>query len=148
MAGMVDWFGLLANGLWILGLAVLLAAVSYHAWEAEVRGRPLREQLGGDQFGWVAWLSLVLVGLGLALTSDRVWEMVIWGVFVLAAGYYGVKSWRGALGDKEGTQGNSGELRGTQEEEELSIVNSQLSIVHEEGNSGESGGTQGNSRDK
>ncbi len=31
---MIDWFNLAANGLWILGCAVVLAAISYASWEA------------------------------------------------------------------------------------------------------------------
>lgn len=94
MPTVIDWFNVLANGLWILGLAVLLAAVSYHSWEAEERGRPLREQLGQDSFMRAAWVSLILVGLGLAGTSGRWWEAVVWGIFVVVGLYYLLKGWR------------------------------------------------------
>ena len=80
---MIPWLPVLFNGLWILGLAVLLADLSYHYWLAHEEGQRMRAQLGRPAFLSFAWLGLALVAAGLAGTSDRVWELLIWVLFGL-----------------------------------------------------------------
>ena len=69
------------NGLWILGLAVLLAGFSYHYWLAHQENRRLVEQLQGSAFRQVFWLGLALIGAGLVGTSDETWELIVWILF-------------------------------------------------------------------
>lgn len=69
------------NGLWILGLAVLLAGLSYHYWIAHQEDRRLIEQLQGSAFRQVFWLGLALIGAGLVGTSDEAWELIVWILF-------------------------------------------------------------------
>ena len=75
----------LTNSLWIVGLALLLAAFSYHYNEAVVHERPLREQLSRRSFRSAAWISAILVTTGLAATSASVWEAALWSLFTLFA---------------------------------------------------------------
>ena len=82
---MINWQSVIFNSLWILGLAVLLAAFSYHYWVAAVSERPLREQLRKPGFLRFMWAALLLVCIGLAGTSQQLWEIVIWGVLALFA---------------------------------------------------------------
>ena len=84
----------LTNGLWIVGLAVLLAAFSYHYDEARRTGRPLNQQLQRRAFARVAWPGVTLIGIGLAATSREVWEAGIWIAFTLYALYNGARAWR------------------------------------------------------
>ncbi len=70
MPGMINWLSVVANSFWIVGLAIMLAGVSYHLWLAGELERPLRQQLGGVAFLRVAVGGLLLVGIGLALTAD------------------------------------------------------------------------------
>ena len=67
---MINWLSVVANSFWIVGLAIMLAGVSYHVWLAGQLNRPLRQQLGGAPFLRVAVVGLLLVGIGLALTAD------------------------------------------------------------------------------
>lgn len=84
----------LTNGLWLLGLAVLLAAFSYHYNEARQSKRPLKRQLQERSFALAAWVSLTLVGAGLASTSQQWWEAGIWILFTLYAAYNAAHIWR------------------------------------------------------
>ena len=56
----VDFGYLGAHSLWIFGLAVILAAVSYHTWLLRERGRPI-----GAQFRMPGWWMAVNLGLAL-----------------------------------------------------------------------------------
>lgn len=73
------------HSFWITGLALLLAALSYHHYQAAQQGQSLRQQLGTSSFQAVFYLSLVLVGIGLAGTSATVWEMILWAVLTVIA---------------------------------------------------------------
>ena len=84
----------LTNGLWIVGLAVLLAAFSYHYDEARRAERPLKRQLQRRSFVRAGWTGVTLIGAGLAATSQAVWEAVIWILFTLYALYNAVRIWR------------------------------------------------------
>jgi hypothetical protein len=79
----INWFSLFFNTFWILGLAILLAALSYYYWQASQESRPLREQLNQPSFLKFFWLSFVFIGVGLAGTSQRAWETTIWIIFTL-----------------------------------------------------------------
>jgi multisubunit Na+/H+ antiporter MnhB subunit len=76
----IDWVGLAFNSLWVLGAAVILAALSHASYEAKRRGERLRARLNGPAFQ--IWLSvgLALVSLSLALIGPRWWERVLWGL--------------------------------------------------------------------
>jgi multisubunit Na+/H+ antiporter MnhB subunit len=77
---MIDWAGLAFNALWVLGAAVILAALSLSYYEAQRRNERLRIQLAAPAFQM--WLSagLVLISLGLVLIGPRWWERVLWGL--------------------------------------------------------------------
>jgi hypothetical protein len=74
----IDWFNLAANSLWILGAALALAAVSFASWEASLKMVKFRQQL--NQPGCQAALNMagLMFCLGLAGTSSRWWEIVLW----------------------------------------------------------------------
>lgn len=85
---------ILFNGFWIVGLALLLATFSYHYDRAQRRNRSLRTQMGARSFATGAWLSVTLVSIGLAGTSARWWETIIWIVFALIGAGNAVGAWR------------------------------------------------------
>ncbi|MFZ2489162.1 MAG: hypothetical protein WAZ19_13700 [Anaerolineae bacterium] len=93
---MIDWLGVFNNALWIVGLAVALAAVSYADWQRHVSPvkRSLREALALPSFQIVWSLGLLLFCVGLALTSHVWWQMVLWALLALAFLYLGVDAWR------------------------------------------------------
>lgn len=82
---MIPWWSVLLNTLWILGLALLLANLSFHGWLAQQEGSSLRQQFSKPQFLKYFWLGLLLIALGLAGTSDRLWERVIWLLLALVS---------------------------------------------------------------
>lgn len=82
---MINWQSVIFNSLWIFGLALLLAAFSYHYWDASQHGRSLRTQLSHSSFLRFFWLAIFLVSIGLIGTSQQLWEMVTWGGLALFA---------------------------------------------------------------
>lgn len=87
----IDWFGVFSNALWIVGLAVALAAVSYADWRRRLRHprQTLRQALGRPAFQ-AAWsLGLLLVCVGLALTSEPWWQRLLWAALAVAFVYLG-----------------------------------------------------------
>jgi hypothetical protein len=78
-----------ADGLWVLGLATLLAAVSWAIWEAGRGESGLRATLRRPGVRAGLDVGLLLFCAGLAATSGRWWERAVWGVlgtFWLAQG--------------------------------------------------------------
>ncbi|MCL4265646.1 MAG: hypothetical protein KJ069_20710 [Anaerolineae bacterium] len=80
---MINWQALLFNSFWIVGLAVLFAAFSYHHWAARQTQTSLRVQFNQPSFLIFFWLSFVLVCMGLAGTTRQLWEIAIWIAFAL-----------------------------------------------------------------
>ena len=92
---LIDWRMVAFASLWIVGLAVLLTAISFAYYNAQVRGGRLREELrmGGYQVainGGLAFFSIGLLG-----SANTWWERIAWGLLTLAFLYYTFTSWRG-----------------------------------------------------
>jgi len=94
----------LFNSFWIVGLALLLAAFSYHYDRAQRLNRPLRTQLRASSFTLAAWTSTALVGIGLAGTSSRAWESVLWIAFTIYGITYAFGAWRTRQNSSENLQ--------------------------------------------
>jgi hypothetical protein len=77
---MIDWAGLIFNALWVLGAAVILAALSFSHYEAQRRNERLRVRLAAPTFQMWLSVGLALISLGLALIGPRWWERVLWGL--------------------------------------------------------------------
>lgn len=73
---MINWFSIVANGLWISGLALILAGLSYYYWLAGQLGHSFRTELNNSAFQKVVMIGLLLVGTGLLLTADNTVQMV------------------------------------------------------------------------
>ncbi len=94
---MIDWQSVLFNGLWIVGLSVLLAALGYAYWAAGEQKRPLRLQLGSIGFLRAFWISMTFFCIGLAGTSLRLWETILWGVLAAFSAFSLVRLGRQAV---------------------------------------------------
>jgi len=81
----IDWYNLAANALWIIALALALAVLSFGTWEARVGGERLRVTLSRPRWEFTLNLAGALFCLGLAATSDRIWERALW---LVLAGLY------------------------------------------------------------
>jgi len=77
---MIEWTNLAFNGLWVLGAAVILAALSLACYEAQRRDERLRLRLAVPGSQLPLAFGLLLISLGLALIGPRWWERVLWGL--------------------------------------------------------------------
>ncbi len=80
---MINWLHLLYNLLWIVGLAIIVAALSYVNWLAGVRRERLRTLLGQAVFQFPFNVGLTMVSLGLFFLERGRIERIVWGVFAL-----------------------------------------------------------------
>ena len=81
----IDWLQVLANAIWMLGLAILLSGFSYASYQAAGAKRSLRRQLQMPGFNLVSSLGLFLFCIGLAATdSQSWWKSVVWSLLALA----------------------------------------------------------------
>lgn len=73
---MINWFSIVANGLWISGLAIILAGLSYYYWLAGQLDHSFKTELNNPAFQKIVIAGLLLVGFGLLLTADNSWQML------------------------------------------------------------------------
>jgi hypothetical protein len=81
---MIDIWGVVANSLWILGLAVLLAVLSWARWIAQTEQSDLRIVLNQPSIQTALDVGLFLFCAGLAATGRAWWERVLWGLLAVA----------------------------------------------------------------
>ncbi len=87
-----DILGIAANFLWIIGLALILAAASHACYRARLAGGSMRRSLGGLTFTRDASWGLMLFALGLSLAgARRWWESLLWLGLAVA---FGVQAWQ------------------------------------------------------
>ena len=70
---MTDWAGVATNGLWILGLSIILAAVSYHDSLARETGQRRRDLFQRPSWKLPFSVGMVLLCLGLVLSLRLAW---------------------------------------------------------------------------
>lgn len=80
---MIDWWGVFYNALWILGLALMLAAFSLATFRASQAGRRLGDELAAPAFQVPLLAGLLLFCLGLLLAGRSWWERLLWGALAL-----------------------------------------------------------------
>jgi len=81
----IDWVSVGSNALWILGCAIALATLSYASWEASLYREKFGMRLQRPSFQASLNLAGLLFSLGLAATSDALWEKALW--LLLAVGF-------------------------------------------------------------
>jgi len=81
---MIDWVSVGSNALWILGCAVALATLSYASWEASVYHEKFTSRLKRTPMQISLNLAGLLFSLGLAATSDALFERILWLLLVIA----------------------------------------------------------------
>jgi len=91
---MIDWYALFANALWVIGLAVVLAAISWSFYAASRSAVSVRRQLAAPGFNLAASLGMMLVMLGLALQSEALWQIPIWLVMAVIFAYKAWLAWQ------------------------------------------------------
>lgn len=81
---MIDTWAVLANSLWILGVATLLTIISWAHWVASSEGQRFRTVLGRPRTRQGLDLGLSLFCAGLAATGRAWWERILWGLLAAA----------------------------------------------------------------
>ena len=82
---MIDWYNLVMNAFWVLGCAVALATLSFASWAASATGEKFRVCLGKPNIQMILNLAGLLFCVGLAGTSDVVWQQILW--VILGVGF-------------------------------------------------------------
>jgi hypothetical protein len=88
---MVHWQEIAVNSLWVFGLAMLLAVLSYENWfRSQTVDHPSQASRSGnvERFFYPA---LGLISLSLLLLATVWWEQLIWLIFM---GWSVVSAWR------------------------------------------------------
>jgi hypothetical protein len=79
----IDWWGVLANLLWILGCATALAVLSYTDWHVLIQGYGQRETIKRTLRNPGFAIGMLLICLGAGLGTLHRLGRILW--FVLAA---------------------------------------------------------------
>jgi hypothetical protein len=82
---LIDWRLVGFSAAWILGLAVVLAALGFADFQARLHGRRFRDQVRLPAYQAPIDIGLALFCLGMAGSAGGVWEVALWGA--LAAGF-------------------------------------------------------------
>jgi putative inorganic carbon (HCO3(-)) transporter len=80
---LVDWLWVAENGLWVFGLAIMLAALSWAGWQAERSRIALRAVLASSRAGLWVDSGVILIAASLASSARTALERVIWVVFTI-----------------------------------------------------------------
>ncbi len=80
---MIDWFNLAANALWVLGCAVVLAALSYASWEASRDQERMSARLKRPPARAALAIGGTLVFLGLAAVESDLLSRVFYIVLAV-----------------------------------------------------------------
>ncbi len=88
---MIDWVGVVTNGLWVLGLAGMLAAWSYFDYDAKIHGKPVRQVLNAPMFIRPFSLAAVVFCMGVAASGGSWWQRVAWAVLAIL---FAVQAWK------------------------------------------------------
>ena len=93
---MIDWYGVFHNALWVLGLAVALASLSYSDWRRRT-SEPrisLRAIVGDPGFQMAFSVGMVLFCAGIALGGAVWWQTLGWALLALAFVWLAFSAWR------------------------------------------------------
>jgi len=90
---MIDVRSVIAHGLWILGAAVAVSALSYYHWLAGVQGMRLRKMFA-TAWGWKFSnaSAMLLIASGFLLMEGSSWWQ--WGVWLAVWTSAGLDLWR------------------------------------------------------
>ena len=77
---MTEVWIVLKNGLWILGLAILLATWSYARYAAYETRIKTRDKLNELSYALTLDLGMLLFVGGMAATESRIWAMILWSL--------------------------------------------------------------------
>ena len=91
---MIDWVGVAFSSLWIAGLALILAAVSYYYWLAKEESMPIGSMFQQPAFLRFVYAGLLLIAVGLLGTSANLVESFLAVLLIGLSGYGLMKLYR------------------------------------------------------
>ncbi len=89
-ASVIDWFAVGRGALWIMGLAIILAAFSYVEWWRIRHRWRLRRALNTPRFLLPFSVGMSLFCIGLGLSSQQWWGL---GAGLILAALFLVQAW-------------------------------------------------------
>ena len=80
---LIDWGALAANALWIIGLGLALAGLSFAGFEASSQQVKLAQVLSQRRFDLTLNLAGIIFCSGLAAASSQLLEIILWVVLAI-----------------------------------------------------------------
>ncbi len=84
---MINWLSLLFNGIWILAIALVLTVVSIAYYQSRQAGKKIGRLLNTPKFTLPLNIAGGIFCLGMALTANRWWEIILWGLLAALFGF-------------------------------------------------------------
>ena len=78
---------LLFSSIWIIGFAIIFAALSFHHYQAGVDGVTFRQQLNKPAFQRLLWIGMTLVSIGFTWDERLTWQTFAFGALAIMSGY-------------------------------------------------------------
>ena len=88
---MIDWVSVGFSALWILGLGLVTAGLSFASYLASQQKRRFRQALEMPACRIMMDLGLVFFCVGLAGDVSAIWERLLWAVLALI---FAVQTWQ------------------------------------------------------
>ena len=88
---MINWWDLAANSIWVLAIVFALAVFSVAYYQAQREGEKIRSILNAPRFALQLNLAGAIFCLGMAATSTRWWEFLLWIILMGLFSYQGYK---------------------------------------------------------
>lgn len=80
---MIDWINLGSNALWIVGLSIALAALSYASWDASNHHESFRSSLKKPGLMMSLNLAGLFFSLGMAATASSILVIILWMILAI-----------------------------------------------------------------
>ena len=93
--GLIDWRLVGFGALWILGLSVLLATLSFADYTAHTEKVRLRDTLARRGYQAAIYAGLTLFAVGLSGTARAWWEIALWILLAAGSAFLAWRTWRG-----------------------------------------------------
>jgi uncharacterized membrane protein YidH (DUF202 family) len=90
----IDWPHIFFNALWIIGCAIILAALNHTTWLAHERQLRLRQLLKDPSCQLPYILGATLITFGLFLLGNGWLEQLVWAVLTLIFAWQAWDVWR------------------------------------------------------
>lgn len=80
---MIDYLQVLGSSLWVLGLALILSALSFAYFESGQHSQKIRHTLKHPRYVLVFFIGFVLFCLGVALNESRWLVRILWAILAI-----------------------------------------------------------------